>query len=398
MEYTLNSNPQDSDTDGDYIDDSWEYEYGLDLLSFDSNLDNDSDNLSNLDEYNANTNPNNNDTDGDGLNDEVEVNLYSCSPLICDSDEDGINDYDEIMVYETNPVEIDTDDDGMGDLFEINNGLDPKDDSDKYGDLDNDELKNFDEFELGTDPNKKDTDNDGLSDGEEYHNYQTDPTKKDTDGDSYLDNEEVKYFSDPNDPKDTPLSHFIYVGIIVAAFISLYVIRKHQIKKYGKIDQDFINSQEYQESNKEPQSWGSGNNYLNKHRYRYSDGAIPGEVHVRGNLPSRNYDESPDSNISEYDDEKLNSYEFGDTLGGYYDNDDKLNQTKEENLNWDSTSSFGTKDNNYKKEKLKNSVFSSSTLHQQEDNSKDEIEESFCPICGGKIKNGKCTRCYIDFN
>ncbi|MBK7107210.1 MAG: OmpA family protein [Ignavibacteriae bacterium] len=55
------------------------------------------------------------------------------------------------------------------------------------------------EEEIGTNPNKFDTDDDGLSDGEEINLYFTNPLVPDSDKDNLTDFEEVKYFfSDPN--------------------------------------------------------------------------------------------------------------------------------------------------------------------------------------------------------
>lgn len=46
----------------------------------------------------------------------------------------------------------------------------------------------------------KDTDGDGLTDGDEQQKYKTNPNNKDTDGDGYTDNEEIKNGYDPNGP------------------------------------------------------------------------------------------------------------------------------------------------------------------------------------------------------
>lgn len=59
-------------------------------------------------------------------------------------------------------------------------------------DSDSDGLSDEKEKELGANPLKPDTDNDGLFDGEEVNFYKTDPLNPDTDGDRYLDGEEVK--------------------------------------------------------------------------------------------------------------------------------------------------------------------------------------------------------------
>lgn len=107
------------------------------------------------------------DTDGDGTPDYLE-----------DKDQDGVRNYDDECpeTQKTYPVDtvgcpLDSDEDGL---------LDGR------------------EKELGTDPNKADTDGDGLSDGDEVLKYHTDPLKVDTDGDELSDGDEVlKYKTDP---------------------------------------------------------------------------------------------------------------------------------------------------------------------------------------------------------
>lgn len=59
-------------------------------------------------------------------------------------------------------------------------------------DSDKDGLSDEEEKSLGTDPNKADTDSDGLFDREEVKVYKTDPQKADTDGDGHSDGDEVK--------------------------------------------------------------------------------------------------------------------------------------------------------------------------------------------------------------
>jgi len=67
-------------------------------------------------------------------------------------------------------------------------------------DTDKDGLDDVREGELGTDINKPDTDNDGLSDGDEAIIWKTDPLNPDTDNDSYLDGEEVSHGYNPLGP------------------------------------------------------------------------------------------------------------------------------------------------------------------------------------------------------
>lgn len=59
-------------------------------------------------------------------------------------------------------------------------------------DSDKDGIDDVRERESGTDPVRKDTDGDELSDGDEVLIWHTDPLKVDTDGDTYPDGEEVK--------------------------------------------------------------------------------------------------------------------------------------------------------------------------------------------------------------
>ena len=112
-----------------------------------------------------------------------------------DSDEDGLPDVLESQ-YGTDPQDEDTDKDGMSDGWEVAHGLNPLDNGEseileeetgstttaddaeisnesdswpdpeqgKYGDPDRDGLTNEQEAQLGTDPQRADTDNDGLND------------------------------------------------------------------------------------------------------------------------------------------------------------------------------------------------------------------------------------------
>ena len=68
------------------------------------------------------------------------------------------------------------------------------------GDGDGDGLEDAIEAELGTDPFDIDTDDDGLTDGDEYYVFQTGTRNADNDGDGVLDGDEVANGTDPNDP------------------------------------------------------------------------------------------------------------------------------------------------------------------------------------------------------
>jgi serine/threonine protein kinase/predicted secreted protein len=67
-------------------------------------------------------------------------------------------------------------------------------------DDDRDGLSNEKELEIGTLPDKRDTDEDGLDDGEEVNNRNTDPLDSDSDDDGLKDSDEVSRGIDPLNP------------------------------------------------------------------------------------------------------------------------------------------------------------------------------------------------------
>ena len=153
------------------------------------------------------------DTDGDYIPDYLE-NRSCTDPFDADTDDDGILDGAEddnhngiIDPGETDPCKIDTDGDGIQDGTE--SGItEPVPDPDGNGPLLGTDTNVFipDADPTTTiDPLKKDTDGDGLTDGEEEdRNYnglvdpgETDPNNPDSDGDGYNDGEEVSAGSNP---------------------------------------------------------------------------------------------------------------------------------------------------------------------------------------------------------
>ncbi|MDP0491877.1 MAG: arylsulfatase [Verrucomicrobiota bacterium JB023] len=100
--------------------------------------------------------------------------------------------------YPIEPVIVDGDHDGMLDEWELANGLDPADATDRDADLDGDGLSNFEEFNLNTLAGERDSDRDGLDDFAEVRHYRTDPRDADSDDDFLNDLDELVTFrTDP---------------------------------------------------------------------------------------------------------------------------------------------------------------------------------------------------------
>ena len=154
-------NDCDEDIDEDFID-----------------LDTDTDGLSDYEEYYyTSTNPNDGDTDDDGLSDGIEVNTYAelgANPLVYDEDADA----DGWYWFQ------DCADDDNERSPSLTEALDKKD---------NDCDEEIDEDFLVID-----SDSDGLSDYEEFHNINSNHNDEDTDGDGINDGSEVLVkMSDP---------------------------------------------------------------------------------------------------------------------------------------------------------------------------------------------------------
>lgn len=133
-----------------------------------------------------------------------------------DTDGDLIPDAEE-SVSGTNPNNPDTDGDGLLDGQEKAEGSDPlvpaaprveeleptpppPAPAPAPSDRDRDGLTDEQEATRGTDPDKSDTDGDGLNDLAEVITYRTDPLKADTDGDSFNDGQEVSGKYNPLGP------------------------------------------------------------------------------------------------------------------------------------------------------------------------------------------------------
>jgi hypothetical protein len=198
----LNSNPNSKDSDGDFMGDGWEENYGLNPCNAsDRFLDNDNDGLPNYLEFaypNASnvwfrTMPNDRDTDDDGITDgweafntkiiTKELNAGYNSDIL-DGLIDGI-----AHTFTVNPMISDSDLDLDGVWYD-----DPDDQTDeevyhKKGD----NLTNLQEYLNSINPNSPDTDGDTLSDGDEIGYYYCLSTKK-TINWWYCDNEQCPDF------------------------------------------------------------------------------------------------------------------------------------------------------------------------------------------------------------
>ncbi|GEA10638.1 M4 family metallopeptidase [Alteromonas sp. KUL49] len=106
-------------------------------------------------------------------------------------------------VYYTG-MATDTDGDGMTDNWELAFGFDVNVD-DSALDADQDGLTNLEEFTAKTNPTLADTDEDGLSDGDELNTVLSSPVVFDTDGDWIGDGMEVSLSLDPLDATDGAL-------------------------------------------------------------------------------------------------------------------------------------------------------------------------------------------------
>ncbi|MGX0629430.1 Rib/alpha-like repeat cell surface protein/thrombospondin type 3 repeat protein/putative Ig domain-containing protein [Corynebacterium afermentans] len=237
------TDPNNPDTDGDGVNDGQEKKDGTNPLEKDS----DGDGLTDAEEKEHGTDPTKKDTDGDGINDGDEVsgdgNKFDgmpTDPTKADTDGDGISDGDEVNRVDedgnpapTNPNNPDTDGDGVNDGQEKIDGTDPLDkddfrgkDSDRDGLTDKEEKdgslnpwgkptknedgtftsnpkKDGEENGAPTDPNKSDSDGDGLTDGQEIERG-TDPNNPDTDGDGVNDGREVSEGTDELDKDSFP--------------------------------------------------------------------------------------------------------------------------------------------------------------------------------------------------
>lgn len=201
----------DCDLDNDGMEDVFEFTYDFNMTNAnDANQDADNDNLTNVCEYLNMTNPKLNDTDNDGLLDgyEVSVGLDPCSE---DSDSDEVLDINEnLCTNDTdsdgliNGLDMDSDNDGLtdGDEDIDHDGIvDTGETSPVLWDTDSDSFpdgweKKYNFNPLSTNSATADSDSDDLNDYEEFLNG-TSPISSDTDYDGLPDGWEVDFYFNP---------------------------------------------------------------------------------------------------------------------------------------------------------------------------------------------------------
>lgn len=133
-----------------------------------------------------------------------------------DPDADGLTNLQEFNMG-TNPTRFDTDGDrlGDGDEFNVHESSPLRADTDEDGIDDGDEV----EGDPATDPTDDDTDGDGLNDGAEISEHETNPANADTDDDTFEDYFEILSGSDPLDGDSLP-SFPSLDGVLISEFVA----------------------------------------------------------------------------------------------------------------------------------------------------------------------------------
>lgn len=152
---------------------------------------------------------------GDGL-----VTAVSTGTVVIQATNDGAT---AIITARVVLSSTDSDGDGIPDEVEVSLGLDPQNPVDAQEDFDRDNLTNLQEFNLGTDLRNRDSDGDGLSDGDEVNRHGTNPLVTDTDGDGIPDGIEIQTGSNPLDPNSFNLAQALRSIEVTPTHVTLLV-------------------------------------------------------------------------------------------------------------------------------------------------------------------------------
>lgn len=140
------------------------------------------------------------------VSDNTLASVPSTIEILVEQPEITITDSIQLK-YGADPALLDTDNDGLSDSFEILQTapflMPDKKDSNEDGisdgdeDTDNDGLTTLEELKIGTSPLSDDTDGDGLKDKDEIDIHKTDPLDPDTDSDGLTDGQEILTETNP---------------------------------------------------------------------------------------------------------------------------------------------------------------------------------------------------------
>jgi hypothetical protein len=261
--------PALNDTDGDGLHDGLEVQYG----TWPNDPDSDDDNINDYNEiFVTHTNPMSNDTDGDEIEDTFEswegitANTTPSDALTPPAYVMSQDDEASWPVFPTDVNDSDTDDDYLPDGLELVYGLNPLEwDENDNGiadgfeyDFDGDGLSDGEEFYLNKtwmvplpigndshgvwhwtgDPggfDNPDSDNDGISDGDEVKVYGTDPTSADTDNDGISDYDELELGEDPIVPITEGYPFWMLVAVIGGAGFIVGIVLTSMVRYiFGK--------------------------------------------------------------------------------------------------------------------------------------------------------------------
>jgi len=177
----------------------------------------------------------NNRTAGDGIGDTNIPHL-------------GLDDYPIIIEKDQSFILDDNDSDLIPDFWEIQYNFNSTDFTDAQMDYDKDNLTNIEEYLNKTEPTNWDSDNDGLSDGDEVKKSYTNPNNPDSDGDGYNDRSEIENDTDPlnnddfpekkgldSDPLDFTL-YIVLIVIIIIILVLLLLFSKLKLKRQDGIN------------------------------------------------------------------------------------------------------------------------------------------------------------------